>query len=178
MKRSLSERFMLVCSLLLTVSYFLPVAYQPVQLDATGGPAGLLAQMFPAQEASSARQYSYFWQDFPWTTAVVFLLPLGLVLLRRVRMRPGLRTTCLFLTPALGIAALALLVGMVAAADLDLWPFARHELAYGGYVAVGVLTLYCLLALTSLGRFSQTGTGRGHAKHALFRPHGTKNRSA
>ncbi|MBU0741333.1 hypothetical protein KKG45_04095 [bacterium] len=150
MKRSLTERFMLACALLLVVSYLLPISYQPVQLAADGRPAGLLVQMFPAPDAPSARQYSHFWQGFPRTTAAVFLLPLALALLQRARMGPGLRATCLFLTPVLGIGALALLVGMVAAADIDFWPFAPSEVAYGGYLAVAALAIYSLLALVSL----------------------------
>ena len=150
MKRSTVEKMMLFAALLLLVSYMLPVSYQPVRLGADGEPAGWLAQVLSAADAPAARTYSHFWQGFPWITTVLFIVPLALVMIRRIRMGEGARKALTILTPVAGLGALALLGGMVDVADFEVWPFATNELAYGAYVALGSLALFCLLAMIPL----------------------------
>ena len=122
-----------VCSVLLAISFFLPLSEHSTYLRADGRPAGILGQLFPDPNAAATVTYEYFWNDLYWMVPVTFFLP-------------GVLTALMVLVPRLGrwISAIAplvtgfLLVGLIAMvmmADFGI----NHERAYGGWVALGAL---------------------------------------
>jgi hypothetical protein len=150
MRKPTIIKLMLLSAILLAVSYAMPVAYQPIVLDDNGEPAGWMAQASQAHDAVKVRDYAHYWEDLPLWTLAVFLVPLGVAVLRWRGGQTRTDTALRFAAPVLGVGALSLLVGMVTAADFDLWPLSHNELAYGAYVSLGALTLFCLTALLSL----------------------------
>ncbi len=145
------RKILLFSGALLLAAYALPVVDSPVVLNPDGTPAGWLAQSLQPASADKAHDWVHWWDEAPIWLAAVFAAPLALVLLRRRVTSSTPATVLRLLTPVVGLALLALMVGLVSVADMDIFPFAYSELAVGAYTALAALGLFCLVALTEVG---------------------------